>query len=172
MNVQVQSRPAIPSETQLPDGLVGLFLSHGMRPSWQKNTAEMLSTYHGQGLKPVTRKMLEELGRADAEDGEESGFDQESLFFTPEGYVQKYDCLLMVQPVGLWDQKRAVVEAITRRRESKGEHVEKLNAELDSLMQRTGVNPGKLVAGGRLYEPSVNVPEASEHITVSKVPRR
>lgn len=161
MNVEIVSRPTIPSETYIPRELAELIEAEGLRATWQRNNAEHLSTLHGMGLRPVTRKALDDLGFQ---------YEAQALFFTPEGYIQKHDCVLMIQPREQWDEREAFFSQVRDFQEGTAKPVEELNSEMAELLRKTGVSPAKLKGGGRLWEAAVQVSPASAHVNVNKNP--
>lgn len=161
MQVEVVGRPAIPSETELPRELIDALDSHELRASWQQNSQQFLSTYHGMGMRPITRPFLEDLA-----------VPSDIFFYSPEGFVQKQDCVLMVEPKALHAQRLAVEEEIRRRREGAGPTVEALNEEIARVMRDTGVN---LAASSKasgvpagLFGPSIQVKDARDYLKTGK----
>lgn len=158
MQVEITARPAVPSETQIPQAVEDALTSRGMRASWQKNSREMLSSYHGLGMRAVTKKVLEEMQIPEDVMG--------VLYFTPEGFLQKWDCYLFMQPLAIYEQRRAQVAALTRMREGKSAVVDQAQADLEQLLSEVGVPASALQkGGGKIFE---NVRDAREHVEVSR----
>lgn len=139
-NTEILEHKAPPSLTSVPDLLRSWAASNGMRLSWQNRVPEHLSMCVGQGITPVTRQDLE---KADGPEGkslleclEENR--TSSLYWTAEGYVQRFDDVLCIQPEAEHQHWLEIHDRARKQREAMQGSAESLAEGIEEMLRQAG----------------------------------
>lgn len=153
-NAEILEHKAPPSHTSVPDLLVSWAASNGMRLSWQNRSSEHLSMCMGKGITPVTRQDLEQAKGPEEKSLLEALEEGRTtrLYWTEEGYVQRFDSVLCIQPESEHQEWREIHDRARRQREAMSGSAESLSESIEQMLRDAG-SPGQVITN--VQSPSI-----------------